>query len=138
VGRGGIYVAPGASLISGIILIHSSRVFITGAGLNGQVFAQTAVTLQMNTITQPASGVAFGTGRQLVECRRRAYGHQLMSAAVHRNPSSNAVNMFAAPVRQHVCDVEGISEQDHYDANICDQPHARRKLWGFVSCALTL
>jgi hypothetical protein len=38
----------------GIILCQTQVVFQTGAVLNGRALAQTAVTLDANTVTQPA------------------------------------------------------------------------------------
>jgi hypothetical protein len=40
----------------GVILAKTMIAVNTGASVNGRLFAQTAVTLQMNAITQPASG----------------------------------------------------------------------------------
>jgi hypothetical protein len=39
----------------GIILAKTIIAVNTGASVNGRLFSQTAVTLQMNAITQPAS-----------------------------------------------------------------------------------
>jgi hypothetical protein len=54
----------------GIMISSEKAEFITGASLNGRVLSLTAVTLQMNTITQPVSSVEFidrgGSGSGLV------------------------------------------------------------------------
>jgi hypothetical protein len=42
------------SHIEGIILSKTMIAMQTGASINGRLYAQTAVTLQMNTVTQPA------------------------------------------------------------------------------------
>jgi hypothetical protein len=49
-------VAVGAgSHAEGIFLVKKGVTFITGSSLNGRIFSQTAVVLQMATITQPPS-----------------------------------------------------------------------------------
>jgi hypothetical protein len=40
--------------MEGIILSQTAITLATGASVNGRLLAQTAVTLQMNTVTQPA------------------------------------------------------------------------------------
>jgi hypothetical protein len=42
--------------VEGIILTYTDVTFVTGASLNGRIFAQTAVNLQMATITEPDDG----------------------------------------------------------------------------------
>jgi hypothetical protein len=49
---GEMTVFVGAHL-EGIVIVKTAAKFLTGASLNGRVLAQTAVTLQMNDITQP-------------------------------------------------------------------------------------
>jgi hypothetical protein len=49
---GEMTVLAGAHL-EGIVIVKTAANFRTGASLNGRVLAQTAVTLQMNDITQP-------------------------------------------------------------------------------------
>jgi hypothetical protein len=50
---GQVNVGAGAHL-EGVLLVKTAAVFETGASLNGRIFAQTACTLQMATITKPA------------------------------------------------------------------------------------
>jgi hypothetical protein len=42
------------SHFEGIVLAKKNIAMLTGASINGRLFAQTAVTLQSNTVTQPA------------------------------------------------------------------------------------
>jgi hypothetical protein len=42
--------------VEGIILTYTDVTFVTGASLNGRIFAQTAVNLQMATIAEPFGG----------------------------------------------------------------------------------
>jgi hypothetical protein len=51
---GAVNVGAGAHM-EGILLIKTAATFNTGASLNGRVLAQSACTLQMNTITEPSS-----------------------------------------------------------------------------------
>jgi hypothetical protein len=46
-----VVVAAGSHL-EGVLLVQTGVTFITGSSLNGRIFSQTAVTLQMATITQ--------------------------------------------------------------------------------------
>jgi hypothetical protein len=39
--------------MEGVLLVKNHAVFMTGSSLNGRVLAQTAVTLDSSTITQP-------------------------------------------------------------------------------------
>ncbi|CAE8637703.1 unnamed protein product [Polarella glacialis] len=48
-------VRAGAHL-EGILLVKTGAQFLTGASLNGRILAQTAVTLQSTTVTQPSDG----------------------------------------------------------------------------------
>ncbi|CAE8639357.1 unnamed protein product [Polarella glacialis] len=48
-------VRAGAHL-EGILLVKTGAHFLTGASLNGRILAQTAVTLQSTTVTQPSDG----------------------------------------------------------------------------------
>jgi hypothetical protein len=47
----GVIVSAGSHL-EGVLLVQTDVTFITGSSLNGRIFSQTAVTLQMATITQ--------------------------------------------------------------------------------------
>jgi hypothetical protein len=51
---GEVIVGAGAHL-EGVLLVKTAAKFLTGASLNGRVLAQTACTLQMATITKPAT-----------------------------------------------------------------------------------
>ena len=42
------------SHFEGIVLAQKNIALLTGASINGRLLAQTAVTLQSNTVTQPA------------------------------------------------------------------------------------
>ncbi|CAE8729157.1 unnamed protein product, partial [Polarella glacialis] len=42
--------------MEGILLVKTKADFLTGSSLNGRILAQTAVTLQSSTVTQPGSG----------------------------------------------------------------------------------
>jgi hypothetical protein len=50
---GGVAIGTTAHL-EGIVLSKTNIAIKTGASVHGRLFAQTAVTLQMNTVTQPA------------------------------------------------------------------------------------
>jgi hypothetical protein len=50
---GQVNVGAGAHL-EGVLLVKTAAVFLTGASLNGRILAQTACTLQMAGITEPA------------------------------------------------------------------------------------
>jgi hypothetical protein len=50
----GLVVAGTTSHLEGVFLVKTMVVFQTGSSLNGRIFAQTAVTLQMATIVAPA------------------------------------------------------------------------------------
>ena len=50
---GEVNVGAGAHL-EGVLLVKTAAVFVTGASLNGRIFAQTACTLQVAGITEPA------------------------------------------------------------------------------------
>jgi hypothetical protein len=52
---GHVNVGAGAHM-EGILLVKTAATFKTGASLNGRILAQSACTLQMNTITEPPSG----------------------------------------------------------------------------------
>jgi hypothetical protein len=49
-----VNVGAGAHM-EGILLVKTAATFTTGASLNGRILAQSACTLQMNTITEPPS-----------------------------------------------------------------------------------
>ena len=49
----GVVSVGAGSHLKGILLAATSAVFITGSSLEGRILAQTAVALQMATITQP-------------------------------------------------------------------------------------
>jgi hypothetical protein len=49
-----VNVGAGAHM-EGILLVKTAATFKTGASLNGRILAQSACTLQMNTITEPSS-----------------------------------------------------------------------------------
>ena len=51
---GEVNVGAGAHM-EGILLVKTAATFKTGASLNGRILAQSACTLQMNTITEPPS-----------------------------------------------------------------------------------
>jgi hypothetical protein len=51
---GYVTVNAGAHM-EGILLVKTKVDFITGSSLNGRVLSQTACTLQMASITEPAS-----------------------------------------------------------------------------------
>ncbi|CAE8729156.1 unnamed protein product [Polarella glacialis] len=46
--------------MEGILLVKTKADFLTGSSLNGRILAQTAVTLQSSTVTQPGSGRLLG------------------------------------------------------------------------------
>jgi hypothetical protein len=50
---GGVAIGTTAHL-EGIVLSKTNVAVKTGASVHGRLLAQTAVTLQMNTVTQPA------------------------------------------------------------------------------------
>ncbi|CAE8637704.1 unnamed protein product [Polarella glacialis] len=52
---GFVEVGDGAHL-EGILLVKTGAQFLTGASLNGRILAQTAVTLESTTVTQPSDG----------------------------------------------------------------------------------
>jgi hypothetical protein len=62
-------VGAGAHM-EGVLLVKTSVTFITGSSLNGRIFAQTAVTLQMATITETPY-------KQVTEVRRGLRGLQV-------------------------------------------------------------
>ncbi|CAE8625316.1 unnamed protein product [Polarella glacialis] len=52
---GFVEVGAGAHL-EGILLVKTGAHFLTGSSLNGRILAQTAVTLQSTTVSQPSDG----------------------------------------------------------------------------------
>ncbi|CAE8729150.1 unnamed protein product [Polarella glacialis] len=51
---GYVEVGTGAHM-EGILLVKTAAKFLTGSSLNGRILAQTAVTLQSSTVTEPAT-----------------------------------------------------------------------------------
>jgi len=46
----GVVALGAGSTLDGVILAATNVALVTGASVNGRIFAQTAVTLQMNTV----------------------------------------------------------------------------------------
>jgi hypothetical protein len=86
---GGVSVGTNAHL-EGVVLSMTAITLLEGASLNGRALAQTAVTLDKNTVTEPASGTTAGNEGPLPS--------ELTLSGNYPNPFSPATHIgFALP-----------------------------------------